>query len=225
MNHSAIRIWAFVLLAIVGAYGIWSVFGHLRDNNESMTVFVGQPTVDPDAQTDRPTAPAGRDLRFFERSGREFKLSEMDGKLWVASFFFTACPGECKILNNEIAKLRHEFKDRDVTFVSFTCDPANDTLEELRKYAEIYSADPERWLFVRGDLDYLAYLGITQFKVSVQQKSHSDRMILIKPDGAIEDYYSAKQPADMLEVRKALDRLSERTSAETAAIQPETKPE
>ncbi len=208
MNHAAVRVWAFLLLAIVGVYGAWSAYKYANRDDASPSVFIGEPTPDNDTNPLTPPSPsAGKDLRFIERSGDEFKLSDMDGKLWIASFFFTSCPGECKILNNELAKLRHEYHDQDVTFVSFTCDPANDTLEELRKYADFYSADPKKWLFVRGDIDYTSFVGITRFKVSVVQKSHTDRMILIAPDGKIEDYFSAKQPSDMLKVRKALDKL------------------
>lgn len=206
MNSTSIRIWAFVLLAVVAGYGAFSVYRNLASDDESLTTFVGTPAKDPDfvPQTE---PPSGKDLRFFERSGREFKFSEMDGKLWVASFFFTACPGECKILNNEIAKLRLEYKDQDVTFVSITSNPEDDTLEALRKYAALYDADPERWLFVRGDADYTTFLALTKFKVSAVKKSHSDQMILVKPDGTIEDYYSGKQPAEMLKIRQALDAL------------------
>lgn len=223
MNHSMTRIWAGLFVVLVIAYGGWAAYRNWTGDDESIAAYIGEAEVDPDYKPADVKAPAeGKDLRFIERSGREFKFSEMEGKIWIASFFFTACPGECKILNNEIAKLRHEYRDKDVTFVSITCDPENDTLEELRKYAAIYSADPDRWLFVRGDPDNTSFIGITRFKVSVVKKSHSDRMILIKPDGEIEDYFNGKQPSDMLKVRKALDKLLE---AEASAPTPkeETK--
>jgi protein SCO1/2 len=217
MNHAAVRIWAFLLLAIVGVYGAWSVYRYSDSGATKSNVYIGEATADPDAPSTPKAPSADKDLRFIERSGNEFKLADMDGKLWIASFFFTSCPGECKILNNELAKLQHEYGDRDVTFVSFTCDPTNDTLEELRKYADFYAADPKKWLFVRGDIDYTSFIGITKFKVSVVQKSHTDRMILIGPDGKIEDYYSAKQPSDMLKVRKALDKLLPPQGADSSA--------
>jgi protein SCO1/2 len=208
MNSTAVRIWAFVLLGVVAAYGVFSAYRYWKPGDEMSTTYIGEPTKDPDyVETKDP--PKDKDLRFFERNGREFKFSEMDGKLWVASFFFTACPSECRILNNEIAKLRLEYKDKDVTFVSITCDPDNDSLEALRKYAAIYGADPDRWLFVRGDPDYTSFLGLTKFKVSVVKQSHSDQMILIKPDGTIEDYYSSKQAGELLKIRKAIDGLLE----------------
>lgn len=215
MNHASIRIWAFVLLAIAAAYGAFSAYRHFGSGEGTLTTYVGAPTKDPD-YVDPKSPPPGKDYRFFERSGREFDFADMDGKLWIASFFFTACPGECKILNNEIAKLRHEYKDQDVTFVSITSNPDDDTLEELRKYAALYSADPERWLFVRGDADYTTFLALTKFKVSAVKKSHSDRMILVKPDGAIEDYYSGKQPSEMLKLRKKLDELLKESPPEAA---------
>ena len=43
---------------------------------------------------------------------------------------------------------------KDVTWVSITCDPDNDTVEALRNYADRWEADPNRWLFCRADLDY-----------------------------------------------------------------------
>jgi len=216
MNSTAVRIWAFALVAVVLAYGAFSAYRRFGASDNGLTTYVGAPTKDPDYVAPK-TPPAGQDLRFFERSGREFDFAEMDGKLWIASFFFTSCPGECRILNNEIAKLQKEYGDQDITFVSITCDPDNDTLEALRRYAAMYSADPEQWLFVRGDGNYTSFLGLTKFKVSVVKKSHSDQMILIKPDGEIVDYYSGKQPSEMLKLRKTLDELLKNAPAERAA--------
>ena len=74
----------------------------------------------------------------------------MKGKVWVATYFFTTCPGSCIRLNQNIQFMHNMPELKDVTWVSITCDPDNDTLEVLRKYADRWQADPERWLFCRG---------------------------------------------------------------------------
>lgn len=81
-----------------------------------------------------PVAPVGPPLTEFELTqsdGKPFRTADMKGKVWVATYFFTTCPGNCLRLNQNI-KYLHNLPDlKDVTWVSITCDPDNDTLEAL----------------------------------------------------------------------------------------------
>ena len=94
------------------------------------------------------------EFELTERSGKPFRSADMRGKVWVATYFFTTCPGNCLRLNQNIQLMHNMPELKDVTWVSITCDPDNDTLEALRDYADRWQADPKRWLFCRADLDY-----------------------------------------------------------------------
>jgi protein SCO1/2 len=78
----------------------------------------------------------------------------------------------------------------DITWVSITCDPENDTLEVLRDYADRWKADPERWLFCRADLEYTQRVarGMNLF---LGYKTHQDRVVVIDNAGKVRGMFDA----------------------------------
>jgi protein SCO1 len=87
-----------------------------------------------------------------ERSGATVTDEDLRGKVWVASFVLTRCPdGRCPQVTRTMQKLQDDLAGRrDVRLVTFTVDPERDDADELRRYAETFGADPQRWLFLTG---------------------------------------------------------------------------
>lgn len=86
-----------------------------------------------------------------ERSGKTVTLEDLKGKVWVASFFFSACSRACGPMNANLAELHQSLADRpDVLLVSISVYPEQDTPDALRAYAKALRADPNRWLFLTG---------------------------------------------------------------------------
>ncbi len=128
--------------------------------------------------------PPLKEFELTERSGKPFKSTDMRGKVWVASYFYTSCPGQCLRLNANVQILANQPDLKDVTWVSITCDPDNDSVEALQKYAERWNADPEHWLFCRGDLEYTQRVA-KGMKIFLSLKGHQDYLILIDKKGKI----------------------------------------
>ena len=133
-----------------------------------------------------------------ERNGQPFDSASLLGKVWVADFFFTSCPGTCLMLSNRMKEI-HEAtaKSGDVRFISISTDPVADTPEVLRKYADSLGADA-RWSFLTGARAAIFELSITGFKlaladadgVDVKEKIiHSTKLVLVDKRGWIRDYY------------------------------------
>ncbi|HEU0290100.1 MAG TPA: SCO family protein [Burkholderiales bacterium] len=73
-------------------------------------------------------------------------------KIFVVSFLFTSCRDVCPIAAARMAQLQERLGDRvgkDVFLYSISIDPANDTPDKLKKYAETFAAGPG-WLFLTG---------------------------------------------------------------------------
>jgi protein SCO1/2 len=73
-------------------------------------------------------------------------------KIFVVNFLFTSCREVCPIAAARMAQLQERLGDRvgkDVFFYSISVDPANDTPDKLKKYAETFGAGPG-WLFLTG---------------------------------------------------------------------------
>lgn len=130
--------------------------------------------------------------------------ADLRGTVWIADFIFTQCPGVCPILSDRMAKLQHALRadgHSGVRLVSFTVDPANDTPEVLRAYAQRFHAEPPAWIFVTGQRRALFALIHDGFKLAMAERSpdeaddgqglvtHSDRFALVDRQLRIRGYY------------------------------------
>jgi protein SCO1/2 len=156
------------------------------------------------------------EFELTERSGKPFRSADMHGRVWVASYFFTTCPGQCLRLNANLEQLASEPDLRDVTFVSITCDPDNDTIEALRAYADRFKADPERWLFCRGDLDYVQRIA-KGMKIFLSLKGHQDVAIVIDKQGKIRGMFDATSKVESQRMHNLLVECLSEKAPETAA--------
>jgi cytochrome oxidase Cu insertion factor (SCO1/SenC/PrrC family) len=186
----------FLALAVLfvmayGAFTWWRVSRWELTRGEAMPInAIGPPLTE---------------FELTERSGKPFRSADMRGKVWVVTYFFCTCPGSCVWLNKNIQLLNDVPALEEVTWVSITCDPDNDTLEELRKYADNYQADPERWLFCRAPLDYIKRVGLGM-NLDVYRQGHKDYAVVIDKAGKIRGMYNA---GSRNECRKLQERLVE----------------
>jgi cytochrome oxidase Cu insertion factor (SCO1/SenC/PrrC family) len=157
------------------------------------------------------------DFELTERSGQLFRSADMNGKVWVATYFFTTCPGNCLRLNQRLQVLNAMPELKDVTWVSITCDPDNDTLDALRTYADRWGADPNRWLFVRGPLEYTQQIA-KGMKVFLERKGHQDHAIVFDKAGKIRGAYDATSLQECEQMhKKLLELLAEEPPQNVAA--------
>jgi protein SCO1/2 len=143
------------------------------------------------------------DFSLTERSGRTVTPTDLSGKVWIASFVFTRCTGPCPQVTGTVARLQPELAgEPDVRLVTFTVDPDHDDENELKAYADKYSADPERWLFLTGKREELYRLIEKGFKLSVApsekptpgaEVSHSTRLAVVDRHGRIRGYFDGRQ--------------------------------
>src|ERR1041384_8401105 len=53
------------------------------------------------------------DFSLIEASGRPVRLSDLQGKVWIASFIFTHCAGSCPVMTHHLAQLQKQLPVRD----------------------------------------------------------------------------------------------------------------
>jgi cytochrome oxidase Cu insertion factor (SCO1/SenC/PrrC family) len=163
------------------------------------------------------------EFELTERSGEPFRSKDMRGRVWVATYFFTTCPGSCIRLNQNI-QLMHNYPElKDVTWVSITCDPDTDTVEALRTYANAMKADPQRWLFCRADLDYTKQVALGM-NLYLAMKTHHDDAVVIDKAGKIRGLFDATSTNDCGRMRSLLlECLKEAPPTELTAAGAEEK--
>ncbi|MDE0862457.1 MAG: SCO family protein [Rubripirellula sp.] len=134
-------------------------------------------------------------FELIERSGDTVKSEQLLGQPYVVSFFFSTCPSICVQQNQKLKELQSEFDGEGVKFVAISVDPETDTPEVLREYAARFGADPDQWLFMTGDLTYIRRVGGEIFRQPVDKKFHTERFVLVDPEGKIEGFYSWPEKA------------------------------
>ncbi len=136
------------------------------------------------------------DFSLTERSGQTVTLADLKGKVWVADFFYSTCPGPCPMLSSRLSELQKSLGSDDrVRLVSISTDPEKDTPELLRQYAERFQA-VDRWLFLTGSKAAIHGLAHDGFKLPIAENPgapepiiHSTRLILVDQTGAIRGLY------------------------------------
>lgn len=158
-------------------------------------------------------------FELIERSGVVADASELEGKIWVAQFFFSSCAAECRQITSRMQSLQKALADReDARLVSFSVDPVTDTPEYLRYYAGKFKADPERWWFLTGEKEALYQVIRDSFLLPAAQNDneraalgaayiHSEKLALVDKQGYVRAYFDGLDPKTPERVLEAIDRL------------------
>lgn len=168
-----------------------------------------------------PTRPLP-DFTFPEAQGGSLSLADLKGKRWLANFVFTRCVGPCPLMTRDVAELHRRVAKSapDFVFVTFSVDSSFDTPEVLKKYAETFSADPQRWKFLTGDElaihDYIRR-GFAQFvqpnlgesRKPGYEVAHSNRAVLVNEDGIPVGTWLMTVPEDVVKLRRVIEGRDE----------------
>jgi protein SCO1 len=147
------------------------------------------------------------DFVLTERSGESVSSDDLKGKPYVVSFFYSTCPSICIQQNQKVQELQKEFRGTDVHFVSISVDPETDTPEAMREYAARFDADPEKWLFLTGDLLYIRQVGSMVFRLPVDEKFHTEKFVLVDPKGEIVGFYTWPEPKQYAQLKSDIRAL------------------
>jgi len=138
------------------------------------------------------------EFTLINQDGKNFGSTDLRGKIWIADFVYTTCPGPCPMISSRMSELQKPLEKTDVHLVSFSVDPAKDTPAVLRTYAERLQAEPGRWDFLTGAQSTIFNLSRNGFKLAIADGSvpngipvHSTRMVLVDRHGKIRGYYDA----------------------------------
>jgi protein SCO1/2 len=137
------------------------------------------------------------------QDGQPFHSQVLSGKIWVADFIYTTCPGPCPRMTSQMREVQDAIAQiPGVRLVSFTIDPANDTPLVLAAYAKTHGASPAMWYFLTGPMPTLQMLDRDAFKLGDIDGTlvHSTRFVLVDRQGRIRGYYDTSDAAAISKV-------------------------
>ena len=156
------------------------------------------------------------------QDGREVSRDDYAGRVWIANFVFTDCPGPCPMLTSHMRDVQDLLAERslDVALVSFSVDPEKDTPEVLTQYGKTFGADFARWTFLTGDKQEIYDLILHGFLLAVSDGAvsaeysagpgiitHSTRFVLIDQSGDVRGYYHGEEARVADEIVADAERL------------------
>lgn len=145
--------------------------------------------------------------------------SDFTDKIYVVDFFFTHCPTICPVMTKNMAKVYDEFeKDDDVLFLSHTIDVKNDSVPQLKKYANKIGISSSKWHMVTADKRIIYDLA-KQYMVSAEEDPnspggymHSGAFILMDGQHRIRGYYDGTMEDDVLQIIADINVLKKETN-------------
>ena len=159
------------------------------------------------------------EFTLTNQDGQRAALSALRGKVVAITFIYTTCADTCPLLTAKMAglqgRLGGDFGPR-VQFLSITVDPARDTPEVLKRYAEGHGAQGAGWAFLTGtpsEIQVVAkHYGVYYRKTSRGEVDHTFLTSLVDQDGILRVQYLGVRfdPNELLRDLQTLMREGQR---------------
>ena len=156
-------------------------------------------------------------FHFVNQDGKPVDERTVQGKVYVAEYFFTTCQSICPIMNKNLVAVYDEFKNEEgFLILSHTCDPETDTVAQLKHYADSLKVNTNRWVFVTGRKDSLynsarnSYLlddPKNNFTSIEQQFLHTQFMALVDKAGQVRKIYDGLKKEELDQLKKDIREL------------------
>lgn len=149
-----------------------------------------------------------KDIKLTNQLGKEINLNEdLKGKILVINFIFTNCPTVCPQLTKNMSTVQKAFMKKSpdyAQFISITVDPWRDSVPALRKYADQFDADHDRWWFLTGNPDSIFDYARNELGLSLQPSDaakgmfdHSEKFVVLDTARQIRGYFNGNDMRDL----------------------------
>ena len=138
---------------------------------------------------------------FINQDSQRVTNKTFAQKIYVSSFFFTACLTICPKMKTQLLRVYKQFKNNNqVGLLSHTLDPGRDSVAALREYAHRLGVASTKWHFVTGSKDSI-YAIASKYMVSAtkaDQKTggvvHSGAFVLVDANRQVRGIYDGTKP-------------------------------
>ncbi|MBL7758338.1 MAG: SCO family protein [Chitinophagaceae bacterium] len=154
---------------------------------------------------------------FVNQDGQRFTNKDVDGKVYVAEYFFTTCPGICPTMNTNMNKVYQRFKgNKDFLILSHTCDPEQDSASQLKKYADSMQVDTRQWVFLTGRKDSLYTMARLSYTIDDPKNNlrnidddflHTQFWALVNRKGEVKKIYDGLKDEEINELMADIENM------------------
>ena len=154
---------------------------------------------------------------FTNQDGKRFTQKDVEGKVYVANYFFTTCKSICPRMNGEVKKVYEHFKtDNNFLILSHTSDPGTDSSARLKHYADSMGVTTKTWVFLTGRKDSLYRQARLSYKIDDPNNNvenidedflHTQFLALVNKKGEVVKIYDGLKQAEINELIKDAEKL------------------
>ena len=154
---------------------------------------------------------------FVNQDGDSLTQQQVNGKIYVADFFFISCPTICPVMKREMIRVFDAYKgDPDLMILSHTIDPQHDTLALLKQYATDLGSDGKQWQFLTGNRELIYEMAEKGYYATAMPDStapggfvHSGGFILVDKLARVRGIYDGTDPKKVDELIKDIAILKQ----------------
>jgi protein SCO1 len=148
--------------------------------------------------------PKIHNFSFTNQENKNVNSSTFSNKIYVADFIFLHCSTICPLMHMEMLKVYHAFENDDrVLFLSHTIDPENDSIPQLKIFADNLGVNANKWHFVTGNKDSIYAMAQRDYFTTAYPDSaetdglvHGGGLLLIDKNKNIRGVYNGTDAAE-----------------------------
>jgi protein SCO1/2 len=215
----------FIPLAIVVIAGLTVIYFLVQPKEKPLPIInpvdVNEEMVDPDLLRVGFGHKIG-DFSFQNQYDRTITQKEVEGKVYVAEYFFTTCKSICPVMNKQMQRVYKAYKDeKDFAILSYSVDPDTDTVEQMKRYADDHGVSEDgKWHFLTGDKVELYELARKSYFVLKPAEAqnlgdagsdfiHTNNFVLVDRESRIRGYYDGTNPEEVDQLIHDIEHLIE----------------
>lgn len=196
---------AFLLILVIGIGIAYYIF---TSKKETLPIFhpseINPRLVDEELQ-DKSEGHTVADFSLINQLGNTITQKDLEGKYYVADFFFTQCPTICPVMSGNMYKVQEALKDEeDFMILSHSVTPEADSVPVLFEYAERYDANHERWWFLTGPKPEIYRLArksyfavLTEGDGGLQDFVHTENFVLVDKERRLRGFYDGTRQTEI----------------------------
>ena len=136
---------------------------------------------------------------FLNQNGDSVTNATFEGKIYIANFFFTTCPGICPKMTVNMARLQESFEENEeVLLLSHTVTPWIDDVPKLKDFAQHEGVIDGKWHLVTGEKEAIYSLARQSYFAEkevgyakeTEQFLHTEHFVLVDGKGRIRGVYN-----------------------------------
>jgi protein SCO1 len=154
---------------------------------------------------------------FTNQDGKQITDKDMEGKVYVAEYFFTNCTGICPTMNGNMKKVYERFKgENDFIILSHTCDPERDSVQQIKKYADSMQVNTSQWIFLTGRKDSLYTMARVSYTIDDPVNNlknieddflHTQFWALVNRKGEVKKIYDGLKDSEVNELISDIEKM------------------